>query len=77
MPKYVSGFSASNPRIAPLGQIYFKGQQFGAICPRSGFLHLTSYCEQWILERTGQKSGFQDMLAKDDPKPNAVNRVSG
>ncbi|KAK2593082.1 hypothetical protein QQS21_009212 [Conoideocrella luteorostrata] len=59
---HVSGFSRKSHRVAPLGQIYFAGQKFGAVCPRNGIPHLTSYCEQWIFERTGQKPRFREMF---------------
>lgn len=64
--------TTSNPQrrlgIAPLGQIYFGGQKFGAVCPRNGIPHLTPHCEQWIRERTGQEPGFRDLYSGDSPR---------
>ncbi|KAG6067789.1 hypothetical protein E4U16_005486 [Claviceps sp. LM84 group G4] len=71
----VLGFSQRSLQSAPLGQIYFTGQQFGAVCPRSGIPHLTSYCEQWISERTGQKSNFRELSSKNVHESNDLIRV--
>ncbi|KAG5928948.1 hypothetical protein E4U60_007563 [Claviceps pazoutovae] len=71
----VSGFSRRSLQSAPLGQIYFTGQQFGAVCPRNGIPHLTSYCEQWISERTGQKSNFRELFSKNGHESNDLIRV--
>jgi hypothetical protein len=54
--------------IAPLGQIYFGGQQFGAVCPRNGVPHLTADCEQWIREKTGQEPRFRHLASGDSPQ---------
>ncbi|KAG6203096.1 hypothetical protein E4U35_004630 [Claviceps purpurea] len=71
----VSGLSQRSLQSAPLGQIYFTGQQFGAVCPRNGIPHLTSYCEQWISERTGQKSNFRELFSKNGHESNDLIRV--
>ncbi|KAG5983902.1 hypothetical protein E4U55_006814 [Claviceps digitariae] len=67
------GLSQRTFTATPLGQIYFAGQQFGAVCPRNGIPHLTSYCEQWILERTGQRSRLRDLFVSDIHKPNPLD----
>ncbi|KAG5932429.1 hypothetical protein E4U59_007484 [Claviceps monticola] len=71
----VSGFSQRSLQSAPLGQVYFTGQQFGAVCPRNGIPHLTSYCEQWISERTAQKSNFRELFSKNGHESNDLIRV--
>ncbi|KHN93837.1 uncharacterized protein MAM_08316 [Metarhizium album ARSEF 1941] len=48
---------------APIGNIYFGGQKLGAVCPRNGIPHLTSHCEQWIRERTGQEPRFRHLYS--------------
>ncbi|KID82904.1 Transcription factor, fungi [Metarhizium guizhouense ARSEF 977] len=64
--------AATNPQrrlgIAPLGNIYFGGQNFGAICPRNGIPHLTPHCEQWIRERCGQEPRFRHLYSGDAPR---------
>lgn len=66
------GSAATNPQrrlgIAPLGNIYFGGQNFGAICPRNGIPHLTPHCEQWIRERCGQEPRFCHLYSGDAPR---------
>ncbi|KAL7819111.1 hypothetical protein V8C26DRAFT_419965 [Trichoderma gracile] len=37
----------------PLGQVWFSGQKFAAVCSRNGIPHFTSLGEQWIYSRTG------------------------
>ncbi|EFY91883.1 C6 transcription factor, putative [Metarhizium acridum CQMa 102] len=54
--------------IAPLGNIYFGGQNFGAVCPRSGIPHLTPHCEQWIRERSGQEPRFRHLYSGGAPR---------
>ncbi|UNI23910.1 hypothetical protein JDV02_009701 [Purpureocillium takamizusanense] len=54
---------------APLGQIYFAGQNFGAICSRNGVPHFTATGEQWINSRTGQWPRFGDIYGTDAAAP--------
>ncbi|KAG5993089.1 hypothetical protein E4U43_003589 [Claviceps pusilla] len=68
-----SGSSHRSLTATALGQIYFAGQQFGAVCPRNGIPHLTSYCEQWISERTGQTSRLRELFVRDMRKPSPLN----
>ncbi|KAG5926360.1 hypothetical protein E4U42_003394 [Claviceps africana] len=69
----VSIVSQRSLRTAPLGQIFFAGQQFGAVCPLNGIPHLTSYCEQWIFERTGQRPKFRELFGRDVHQPGRVD----
>ena len=53
----------------PLGQIYFAGQNFGAICCRNGVPHFTASGEQWIHSRTGQWPRFGDIYGSETAAP--------
>ncbi|ODA77254.1 hypothetical protein RJ55_06881 [Drechmeria coniospora] len=50
-----------NRNSTPLGQIYFAGQNFGAICSRNGIPHFTNRGEQWIYAQTGQWPRFDHL----------------
>ncbi|KAK4059069.1 transcriptional regulator family: Fungal Specific TF [Trichoderma harzianum] len=58
-----SNDSSQSPRqlgAAPLGQVWFSGQKFAAICSRNGIPHFTSLGEQWIYSRTGLWPHFRN-----------------
>ncbi|KAL7935569.1 fungal-specific transcription factor domain-containing protein [Trichoderma chlorosporum] len=55
-----SSQSSRQPGAAPLGQIWFSGQNFAAVCSRSGIPHFTSLGEQWIYSRTGLWPHFRN-----------------
>ncbi|KAF3063145.1 hypothetical protein CFAM422_010496 [Trichoderma lentiforme] len=58
-----SNDNSQSPRqlgAAPLGQVWFSGQKFAAICSRNGIPHFTSLGEQWIYSRTGLWPHFRN-----------------
>ncbi|KAL7946733.1 fungal-specific transcription factor domain-containing protein [Trichoderma barbatum] len=58
-----SNDSSQSPRhlgAAPLGQVWFSGQKFAAVCSRNGIPHFTSLGEQWIYSQTGLWPHFRD-----------------
>ncbi|KAL6859218.1 hypothetical protein J3F83DRAFT_334166 [Trichoderma novae-zelandiae] len=48
-----SSSSSRQLGATPLGQVWFSGQKFAAVCSRNGIPHFTSLGEQWIYARTG------------------------
>ncbi|PTB81652.1 fungal-specific transcription factor domain-containing protein [Trichoderma longibrachiatum ATCC 18648] len=48
-----SSSSSRQLSATPLGQVWFSGQKFAAVCSRNGIPHFTSLGEQWIYSRTG------------------------
>ncbi|KAJ6445414.1 fungal specific transcription factor domain-containing protein [Purpureocillium lavendulum] len=67
---------SSRSANAPLGQIYFAGQNFGAICSRNGVPHFTSSGEQWIYSQTGQWPRFEDIYGTDLAGPGGAAAAS-
>ncbi|KAL7791849.1 hypothetical protein V8C37DRAFT_416595 [Trichoderma ceciliae] len=44
----------------PLGQVWFSGQKFAAVCSQNGIPHFTSLGEQYIHSQTGQWPRFHN-----------------
>lgn len=73
--------SSSSPRqlgAAPLGQVWFSGQKFAAVCSRNGIPHFTALGEQWIHSQTGlwphfhNEDGFAFSETTDNTPSNAL-----
>lgn len=46
-------------RNSSLDQILYSGNNFGIVCPQTGFPHFTQQCEEWVHSRTGQWPRFE------------------
>ncbi|PTB65256.1 fungal-specific transcription factor domain-containing protein [Trichoderma citrinoviride] len=66
-----SSSSSRQLGATPLGQVWFSGQKFAAVCSRNGIPHFTALGEQWIYSRTGLWPRFynEDIASPSDQPP--------